>query len=275
MKFSIFLVVLLLLVAVFAPLLTPFPASGRIAESTSEALAMAHTPPSFDHPLGTDAQGRDVFARTVFGARVSLSIGIISRLIAVVFGGVVGALAGYFGGKVDYIFSRGIEVILAFPSLILAIAIGVTLGPGLMTVAIAIIVVSWVDVAILIRALAVGIERKDYITAARALGDHPLRILVRQVIPNCFPTLLVAFSFGIASAIMVEASLSFLGIGVSSGSVNMPSWGWMIYAEQGNVGFAPWAVFGPGVMLALTVLGWNMLGDNLRDRLDVKAGSTT
>ena len=270
MKLGAFLIILIVGMAVLAPLFTSFGPSGTITQSTSEALASKHMAPSTEHWFGTDELGRDVFARMLYGARISLGVGIVSRLIAVIIGGTIGAAAGYFGGKVDFVITRMIEIVLAFPSLILAIAISVALGPGLTTVFIAIVVVSWVDVAVLVRSVAAGIAKKDFVTAAVALGDSPMRILFRQIIPNCYSTLLVTFSFGIASAVMVEASLSYLGLGSSSVG-GYTSWGWMIYTAQNYLSKAPWAAFGPGILLAISVLGWNLLGDALRDKLDVKS----
>jgi len=231
---------------------------------------LKHKPPSFKHLFGTDELGRDVFARAIYGARISLGIGLLARLLAVIIGGLAGAAAGYFGGKVDFILSRIFELFLAFPSLILAIGIGTALGPGIFTVIIAIVTVSWVDVAILIRSASAEISRRDFVLAARASGVSELNILFRHIIPHCYPLLIVTFTFGIASAIMTEASLSFLGLGASGDTKLGVSWGW-IYTGESHLATAPWTVFGPGLLLALTVLGWNMLGDHLRDKLDVKA----
>lgn len=270
MKVSIVLLSLILLASVLAPL-TGYASSGATAETMGEQLANRHLPPSSAHWFGTDEMGRDVFARTLYGARVSLGIGLLARLTAVVIGGLVGAAAGFWGGKVDFVLSRIIEIFLAFPSLILAIAIGCALGPGWFSVVTAIVVVSWVDVAVLIRSVAASVARRDFVEAARALGDHDVRILLRQILPNCLPAIVVSFSFGIASAVMVEASLAFLGIGATAGSGDLPSWGWMISTAEYHLASAPWAAFGPGLFLAVTVLAWNLLGDALRDRLDVKA----
>lgn len=267
---AVIILALIILATLAAPLLTPYPSSGDTASTMGGLLSNRHLAPSRHHWLGTDELGRDVFARTLYGARVSLGIGIVSRLAAVFLGGLIGAIAGYAGGRTDFALTRLMEIFLAFPSLILAIAIGVALGPGLLSVVLAIVAVSWVDVAVLTRAVAASVSRRDFVVAAHALGDSPLRILVRHVIPNCLPTLVVTFSFGIASAVMVEASLSYLGLG-GAGDTNMPSWGWMISTAEYHLATAPWAVLGPGGFLALTVFAWNALGDTLRDRLDVKA----
>ncbi|RMH59344.1 MAG: ABC transporter permease [Candidatus Hydrogenedentota bacterium] len=272
-RFGLFLAGFLVLFVIFfcagAPIFTRYPADGATATTTSGMLEARHLPPSLEHPFGTDELGRDVFARSLYGGRISLAIGVLSRLLAVAIGGLLGLFAGFFKGKFDIVLSRVIEVVLAFPSLILAIAIGVALGPGLKTVVIAIVAVSWVDVAVLTRAIAAQVSEQDFVLGARALGESTTGILFRHVLPNCLPVLLVAFSFGIASAVMVEASLSFLGLGISSGG-DLPSWGWMIYTAQYHLAAAPWAVFGPGLLLSVTVLGWNLLGDVLRDILDVR-----
>jgi len=270
MKLALVILVFVFGAAFAAPLLTSYPSSGNTHESMEERLLLRHMPPSSVYWFGTDELGRDVWTRTLYGARISLGIGILARLVAVLVGTILGAAAGFYGGRIDFILSRIIEIALAFPSMILAIAIGVALGPGLTTVVIAIVAVSWVDVAVLIRAVSVSVARRDFVLAARSLGDSNLRILFRQIIPNCLSTILVSFSFGIASAVMIEASLSFLGVGASAGSPDLPTWGWMIYTAEYHLAAAPWAAFGPAIVLALTVLAWNLLGDALRDRFDVK-----
>ena len=270
MKFAILLLALIAVAAVLAPLLTPYPASGATASESGARLANRHQPPSARFLFGTDELGRDVFTRVLHGARLSLAIGLAARLIAVFVGGLVGAIAGYYGGAVDFVVSRILELFLAFPSLILAIGIGCALGPGPATVVVAIVVVSWVDVAVLIRSVAASVARRDFVAAARALGESDFRILRRHILPNCLAPLIVSFSFGIASAVMIEASLSFLGLGLTGGS-DLPSWGWMIYTAEYHLAAAPWAIFAPGIVLALTVFAWNLLGDSLRDRLDVRA----
>lgn len=270
MRLAVGVLLVVLAGAVLAPVLTPYDRTGDTASSTGERLANRHLPPSLAHPLGTDELGRDVLARTLHGAQVSLGIGLAARLLAVFLGGAIGALAGYAGGRIEFVLTRIMEIFLAFPSLILAIAVGAALGPGWASVVIAIVAVSWVDVAVLVRAVAAGVARRDFVAAARALGDSPARILVRHILPNCMPAIVVSFTFGIASAVMVEASLSYLGLG-GAGGTGLPSWGWMIATGEYHLASAPWAVLGPGAALALTVFAWNALGDALRDRLDVKA----
>ncbi|PIU48409.1 MAG: ABC transporter permease [Candidatus Hydrogenedentes bacterium CG07_land_8_20_14_0_80_42_17] len=271
MKTSISILIIIFGFAIFAPLLTPYPVSGDTSPKMGEQLSNRHLAPSIKHPFGTDELGRDIFARTLYGARISLGVGLAARILAVIIGGLIGSIAGFYGGKTDFILSRLIEIFLAFPSLILAIGIGTALGSGLLTVIIAIVAVSWVDVAVLIRAVSAEISKRDFVMAARAIGEPESMILFKHVIPHCYAPLIVTFSFGIASAVMIEASLSFLGLGSSGNSVLGPSWGWMIYTAEAYLGVAPWAVFGPGLFLAMTVFGWNMLGDSLRDKFDVKA----
>ncbi len=271
MKAAVVIIALVGVAALFAPWLAAYPSSGVTAATTGEQLANRHLAPSLLHPFGTDEMGRDVWTRTLHGARLSLLVGLASRIVAVLVGGFVGAAAGFAGGRTDFAVSRVMEIFLAFPSLVLAIAIGCALGPGFATVIVAIVAVSWVDVAVLVRSVAAGVARRDFVSAARALGESEPRILFRHILPNCLPAITVSFTFGIASAVMVEASLSFLGLGVSGSSTALPSWGWMIYSAEYHLAAAPWAAAGPGFFLAATVLGWNLLGDALRDRLDVKA----
>ncbi len=270
MKPALLILAFVFIATVAASLFTPYDVSGDTAALTGERLQNRHLPPSWSHPLGTDELGRDVFARTLYGARVSLGIGILARILAVLVGGAIGAIAGYAGGRIDFALTRIMEIFLAFPSLILAIAIGAALGAGWTSVVLAIVIVSWVDVAVLVRAVAAGVAQRDFVAAARAMGDSPARILVRHILPNCLPAIVVSFTFGIASAVMVEASLSYLGLG-GAGGTGLPSWGWMIATAEYHLATAPWAVLGPGAALALTVFAWNLLGDALRDRLDVKA----
>lgn len=278
------LAALSLAAALLAPLLTPYPASGDPAGGITERLARRLEGPSAGHPLGTDASGCDVLARTLWGGRVSLAVGLGARAAAVVVGAAVGALAGFLGGWTDRLLTTLVEWVLAFPALLLAIAIGVALGPGLVTVAVAIVLVSWTDVAVLSRAVVAEVRTRPFVEAARALGAPAPRILRRHVLPHLAPYLVVSFTIGVATAVMTEASLSFLGLGLEGGgaaspvarllglggSTEIPSWGQMIYAAKDHVAAAPMAVFAPSAVLAATVLGWNLLGDGLRDLMDVR-----
>jgi peptide/nickel transport system permease protein len=271
--------------AVLAPFLTPYPASGDPPGGITERLERRLAPPSAAHPLGTDASGRDVLARTLWGGRISLAVGLAARLAAVVVGTAIGVAAAWRGGWTDRILTTLVEWVLAFPALLLAIAIGVALGPGLATIAVAIVVVSWTDVAILARAVVAEVKTRPFVEAARALGAGPAAILRRHVLPHLAPYLVVSFTLGVATAVMIEASLTFLGLGIEAGaspvarmlglgetasSGAVPSWGQMIYAAKDHVATAPLAVFAPCAVLAATVLGWNLLGDGLRDALDVR-----
>lgn len=280
------LVAVALAAAAAAPLLSPYPASGDPPGGITERLRTRLTGPSTAHPLGTDASGRDVAARVLWGARISLAVGLGARLAALLLGATVGALAGFAGGVVDRVLTTIVEWVLAFPSLLLAIAIGVALGPGLATVAVAIIAVSWTDVAVLSRAVVSEVRRRPFVEAAHALGASPARTLARHVLPHLAPYLIVSFTLGVAGAVMTEASLSFLGLGLEGGGAAsplgrllglgdvaaVPSWGQMIYAAKDHVATAPLAVFAPAAALAATVLGWNLLGDGLRDAWDVRGG---
>lgn len=285
MKFGAAVVALLLAAAVGAPFLAPYGPDGRGNASAAELLTTRrHLSPSREHPFGTDAQGRDVWSRALYGARVSLAIGILARGLAVAVGTFVGLLAGYLGGLWDRVLSRVIEVFLAFPGLLLAMAIGVALGASPVTVLVAIAAVSWTDAAVVIRAVSAELARRPFVQAARAQGASEVRIVLRHVLPHLAGPAAVLFTFGIAAAVMIESSLSFLGLAGAGGGATwfhamlglsgveeLPTWGAMIQAEEQYLARAPWGVFGPGVLLALAVLGWNVLGDALRDRLDVRS----
>lgn len=259
---------LLFVAALAAPFATPYGAEGRGTKSPAQLLSERHLPPSGSHPLGTDAHGRDLLARTLHGARVSLAMGILARALAVLLGGMVGICAGTLGGSTDRILSRVLEIFLAFPGLLLAMAIGVALGASFATILVAIVLVSWCDVAVILRAASADLVRRPFVTAARAQGASEVRIVVLHLLPHLAGPAAVLFTFGIASAIMIESSLSFLGL--AGGGGEYPTWGRMIFSEEPYLAIAPWGVFAPGFFLAATVLGWNLVGDELRDRLDVR-----
>lgn len=224
--------------------------------------------PSSAQVLGTDQLGRDVLARTVYGARVSLQVGLIVVLISASIGSAVGLVSGYYGGWVDQVISGIIfNVFLAFPGVLLAIAIVAFLGASLVNLVTALCVIGWVSYARLIRGQVLKIRELDYVTAARALGAGDARIILRHILPNAVQPLIVQASLGMAGAVLAEATLSFLGLGVPGAT---PSWGKMIN-ESREVWFsAPHLFLVPGAMIMLTVLGFNFLGDGLRDRLDPK-----
>ncbi|HET7632651.1 MAG TPA: ABC transporter permease [Gemmatimonadaceae bacterium] len=224
-------------------------------------------PPSTAHWLGTDVQGRDVWARLVFGARVSLSVGVFSQVIALVLGLGAGLAAGYYGRWMDELVMRLADVTLAFPTLLLLIALVAALQPSLTVVFLTIGFVGWAAMARLVRGQVLVVRELEYVQASRALGARDGRVMLRHVLPNVVAPVVIAATLGIAAAIMAESSLSFLGLGVQPPA---PSWGSMI-ADARNLAqlrSAPWTSVAPGLAIGLTVLAFNLLGDALRDALD-------
>ena len=217
------------------------------------------------HLMGTDGNVRDLFSRIVYGARLSLMIGLSTVSVAIFIGTVLGALAGYAGGWIDNIIMRIMDVLLAFPALLLAIAIVTVLGPGLTNALIAISIVSIPAYARVVRASVLSIKEQEFVAASRALGASPMHILFNRVLPNALTPLIVQGTLGIASAILDSAALSFLGLGAQPPT---PEWGAMLGAERNQVFTAPHLVLFPGIAIMLTVLGFNLLGDGLRDALD-------
>ena len=217
------------------------------------------------HIMGIDGNVRDEFSRLLYGARLSLMIGFTTVTFAIVIGTVLGALSGYFGGWIDNLIMRTMDVLLAFPSLLLAIAIVTVLGPGLQNALLAIGIVSIPAYARVVRASVLSVREMEYVSATRALGGDTMQILFRRILPNALTPLIVQGTLGIATAILDAAALSFLGLGAQPPT---PEWGSMLGAERNQVFTAPHLVFFPGVAIALTVLSFNLLGDGLRDALD-------
>ena len=217
------------------------------------------------HIMGTDGNVRDEFSRIVYGARVSLTLGFFTVTLALIVGTTIGALAGNAGGWLDNVLMRIMDVILGFPSLLLAIAIVAVLGPGLQNALIAIAIVSIPAYARVTRAQVLSIKESDYATASRALGASPMQVLTRRVLPNAITPLVVLATLGVATAILEAAGLSFLGLGAQPPT---PEWGTMLASERNNVFTSPHLVFFPGLAIMLTVLGFNLMGDGLRDALD-------
>ncbi|MBN2290296.1 MAG: ABC transporter permease [Candidatus Glassbacteria bacterium] len=223
-------------------------------------------PPSAAHPFGTDYLGRDVLSRVIYGGRISLAIGVIAVIISGLVGTLVGALAGYLGGWVDEVLMRLTDIVFAFPTALFALAVmAVFENPTVAKIFIVLGLVGWAGIARLVRSEVMSIKERDYITAARAVGVSPLRIVVVHVLPNTVGTLSVALTLGVAGNILTEAWLSFLGLGAQP---PLPSWGAMITEGQFYLTSRPWACVFPGLAILLTVLGFNMLGDGLRDVLD-------
>ena len=253
-------VVLFVLVAMFAPLIAPY-------DPTATSWSAVRKAPSWAHWLGTDEVGRDVLSRVIFGARASLSAGLVSVGIAVGVGVPVGLLAGYAGGWIDGVISRMVDAMLAIPFLILAITLAAFLGPSLSNAMIAIGVTATPVFVRLTRGQTLAAKVEDYVEAARAVGNPRLRIALRHILPNIVSPLLVQASLAIAGAIIAEAALSFLGLGQQPPA---PSWGSMLNSAQRLIAQAPWMAFWPGFAIFLAVLSFNLLGDGLRDALDPK-----
>jgi peptide/nickel transport system permease protein len=247
-----------IVLALGAPLLSPYD---PLKQDLGNMLAQ----PGRTHLLGTDNVGRDVLSRVIWGTRVSLLAGIVSVAVAAVAGSVLGLLAGYAGGRVDGLVMRAMDAVLSFPPLVLALALGAVLGAGLSGVLVALGVVYTPTFARLMRGQVLSITARDYVDAARALGAPGWWIACRHVVPNAAAPIVVQASLSVAFAILAEASLSFLGLGIQPPQA---SWGSMINAGRGYLQQAPWIVFGPGVALFVTVVGLNFVGDAVRDALD-------
>ena len=257
---------MIVLLAATAAVLGPFVAP---YDPASQQLALRLQGPSLAHPFGLDELGRDVLARIVHGARVSMAVGLAVVTVSSLLGTLLGATAGYFGGRVDDLISRVIDVLLAFPGILLAIALVAVLGPSLVNVVLALCVIGWVGYARLVRGVTLKIRELDFVQAARALGASSPRILLRHVVPGALPALAVQTTLGMAGAILAEASLSFLGLGVQPPT---PSWGTMLDAGRSHLFDAPHLTIFPGLSIAALVLGFNFVGDGLRDRVDPRTG---
>jgi len=255
------IVVVLVIVALFAPWIATYDVGAT-------NLSMRYLPPSAAHWFGTDSTGRDIFSRVVFGARISLQVGIVVVLVSAFIGTILGAISGYYGGLVDRVVSGYVfNVFLAFPGLLLAIAMVAFLGAGLNKLILALCIIGWVGYARLIRGQVLKVREYDFVQAARALGASDTRILFVHILPNAIQPLIVQASLGMAGAVLSEASLSFLGLGVPPPA---PSWGVMIEEARdlSTLQAAPHALIFPGVAIALTVLAFNFIGDGLREYLD-------
>ena len=257
---GLFILTIMLLVALFAGILTDYE-----TEVIKMDMPNRMAPPSASHILGTDSYGRDIFARIIYGSRYSLSIGFLSVLFALAMGGALGSIAGYFGGKVDNIIMRIMDVFLAVPSIIMAIAIVSTLGTGFRNLIIAMAVSTVPTFARLLRSTILSIKDSDYVEAARAVGTSTPRIIIRHILPNSVGPVIVQTTFSVASSILSAAGLSFLGIGVKPPA---PEWGAMLSEGKEFIRDIPHLVVFPGLAIALTVLALNLLGDGLRDALD-------
>ncbi len=255
---GLFLVGGMTLAALLAPVLAPF-------DPTSLDVMNALSGPSAGHPLGTDALGRDILSRMLFGARVSLWVGFVSVGLAVSIGLVLGLASGYFGGITDEIVMRGVDIMLCFPSFFLILAVIAFLEPSLVTIMAVIGLTSWMGIARLVRAETLSLRERDFVSAARLAGAGAGRIIFGHILPNAVAPVLVSATLGVAGAILTESALSFLGLGVQPPS---PSWGNMLMEGKDVLEIAPWQSLFPGLAILFTVLGYNLLGEALRDWLD-------
>lgn len=224
-------------------------------------------PPSFEHPFGTDNKGRDIFSRVLYGGRISISVAMMAAFLSMGIGLVVGLFSGYFGGRIDTAITAIVDLILSFPALLLAIGISIILPPGIYTVMIAIAAVGWASFARLIRGYILTLREAPFVEAARALGCSDMRILFVHLMPQCIPLSLIMMGLKLGGYILTEASLSFLGLGAQPPT---PTWGSMVSANRAYISSAPWMVLFPGLMIAITALCFNILGDTLRDRYGLK-----
>ncbi len=250
-------------IAILAPVITPY-------DPTEIDVNNVLSPPSISHPFGTDELGRDVLSRMIWGSRVSLKVGFIAIGIAIFIGCIVGSFAGYYGKAVDAILMRFVDVMLAFPTFFLILAVIAIVEPGIFTIMIVIGVTGWMDVARLVRAEFLTLKEREFISAARAIGASDFRIIFRHILPNALSPVFVAATFGIAGAILLESSLSFLGLGVQPPE---PSWGNILTSGKDNITVAWWLSVYPGLAILLTVLSYNLVGEGLRDALDPRLWS--
>jgi peptide/nickel transport system permease protein len=252
-------IVLEVVIAIAAPVLIP------------RGLAIDPSPlnilqrPNADHWLGTDEVGRDIFARLIYASRISLSIGFLAVVVSIIVGTSVGALAGFFGGWFDNVLMRLTDTMLSIPALFFLIVLSVTLGPSVRTMIVVIGLLSWMELARIIRANVLSLKRREFVEAARTIGARSPQVIARHILPNTLAPIVVAATLGVGNALLTEASVSYLGLGVQPPD---PSWGNMLYNAQSYFFNAPWITLYPGIMILITVLCINFIGDGLRDALD-------
>ncbi len=252
-----FIVLLMFVMAALASVVSGDPAAINIKDSL--------LPPSWHYPLGTDDLGRDVFLRMLYGARISLLVGFIAVGISTLIGIILGAIAGFYGGWIDTLLMRFVDIMLCFPTFFLILAVIAFLDPSIWNIMIVIGLTSWMGVARLVRAEFLSLRQRDFVLAARALGASDGRLIFVHILPNALSPVLVSATLGIAGAILTESALSFLGIGVQPPT---PSWGNMLIVGKQTLGSAWWLSLFPGLAILITVLGYNLLGEGIRDALD-------
>lgn len=252
------IVLLLFIVSFLAPWLAPYD-PGQIN------LSNVLVPPSSSYLFGTDQLGRDVFSRMIWGARISLKVGFVATGLAIIIGIIMGSLAGYYGGWIDAVIMRFVDIMLCFPTFFLILAVIAFLEPSIWNIMIVIGLTGWMGVTRLVRADFISLKERDFVQAAKAIGASDLRIIILHILPNAFASILVAATLGIAGAILTESALSFLGIGVQPPT---PSWGNILTAGKDNIDIAWWLSLYPGLAILITVVGYNLLGEGIRDALD-------
>lgn len=258
------IVLALFIVAVLAPLLSPYNPDDIDRKHILE-------PPGVHHPLGTDDLGRDVLSRMIWGARISLAVGFVAVGIATFIGMIIGALAGYYGGWLESLSMRFIDIMLSIPTFFLILAVIAFIGPSIWNIMIVIGLTGWMSVARLVRAEFLSIKEREYVLAAKALGASDFRIIFRHIMINSMAPVLVSAVLGIAGAVLVESALSFLGIGVQPPT---PSWGNILTLGKDNIEIAWWLSVYPGLAILITVLGYNLLGEGIRDSIDPRLWDT-
>ena len=257
---SLVLIILLVFIAIFAPIIAPY---NPYAQNLKDRLLS----PDFIHILGTDELGRDVFSRLIYGMRISLTVGLLPTFISMLIGSILGLVAGYYGGKIDFLIMRIADIILAFPSLLFAMVVMYTMGGGLINIFIALSFINWASTARVVRAQTLSLKEMDYVLAAKTVGVGNITIMYRHILPNCLTNLIVLFTLNIPSAILSEASLSFLGVGALPPSASR---GLMVVKAKKYLFTNPYLVLAPSIMIMCIVLLFNFLGDGLRDILDPK-----
>ena len=255
---GLIIIAILIITAIFAPYIAPYgPTDGELVNRVQA--------PSGQNLLGTDSQGRDILSRIIYGSRISIEIGLISVGIALVIGTILGAVSGYYGGIIDIVVMRFVDIMMAFPSVLLAIAIMAVLGPSLDNAMIAIGIVNIPTFARIVRSSVLSVKAVEFVEAARAVGASDFRIIFLHILPNCLAPIIVQSTMSIGSAILEAAGLSFLGLGAQPPA---PEWGAMLADARQFIATAPWVALFPGLAIVFTVLGFNLLGDGLRDALD-------
>ena len=257
---SLVLIILLVFISIFAPIIAPY---NPYAQNLKDRLLS----PDFIHILGTDELGRDVFSRLIYGMRISLTVGLLPTFISMLIGSILGLVAGYYGGKIDFLIMRIADIILAFPSLLFAMVVMYTMGGGLINIFIALSFINWASTARVVRAQTLSLKEMDYVLAAKTVGVGNITIMYRHILPNCLTNLIVLFTLNIPSAILSEASLSFLGVGALPPSASL---GLMVVKAKKYLFTNPYLVLAPSIMIMCIVLLFNFLGDGLRDILDPK-----